>query len=75
MVSSPFDPKEKKTAKELAALVKAELAVEGAQVVVTAEPTVGWTATVTGAAPRPFIVQLKADAIASRLRQNFDLQP
>jgi hypothetical protein len=60
---------------ELAALITAELAVEGAQVIVTPEPTVGWTATVTGAASRPFIAQLKADDIAARLRRTFDLQP
>ena len=62
-----------KTAKELAALIKAELAVQGAQVVVTADRTVGWTATITGTVAKSFIVQLKADVIAARLRQQFDL--
>ncbi len=63
-----FQTKETKTAKELAALIKAELAVEGAQVRVTAEPTVGWTASATGIAAKSFIVQLKVDVIAARLR-------
>jgi hypothetical protein len=69
-----FEPREAKPANELAALIKAELAVQGTQVVVAADRTVGWTATVTGAAAKSFIVQLKADVIAARLRQQFDLQ-
>jgi hypothetical protein len=69
-----FEAKETKTAEELAAIIKAELKVEGAGVVVTAEPTVGWTARVTGAAAKSFIVQLNSDVIAARLRQQFDLR-
>jgi hypothetical protein len=69
-----FEAKETRTAEELAGMIEAELAVASAHVVVTAEPTVGWTATVSGVRTKSFIVQLKADVIAARLRQQFDLQ-
>ena len=67
--------KETRTAAALAAMIKQELAVAGADVVVTAEQTVGWTATViapqTNAAAAH---QLKADVIAAKLRVRFDLK-
>lgn len=66
--------RETKTAAELAALIKAELPVPGGDIIVTREATVGWTATVTGAPAKSFDVQLKADVIAARLRQQFDLR-
>lgn len=66
--------RETKTAAELAEIVKRDLAVAGASVVVTAERTVGWTATIITVPTVAQAVQLKADVIAARLRARYDLK-
>jgi hypothetical protein len=63
-----------KTASELAYMVKAVLAMKDAQVVVSAQQTVGWSATVITVSTQALAAQLKADVIAARLRSRFDLK-
>jgi hypothetical protein len=66
--------KEKKTAQELADMIRAEIDVAGTFVQVRPDKAYGWHPTVFAGPQNAAALQMEAERIAGRLRTKYDLK-
>jgi hypothetical protein len=66
--------KEKKTARELADMIQAEINVGGIFIKVHPDKVYGWHPTVAAGPQNAYALQIEAERIAAQLRTKYDLK-